>query len=310
MSRYARKLVTSAENAWDAKINDNFANIFDRPLPLYNEGDDLTALEASFPSGSNDEALAVVDYDGTPGNGKVFAFNDGTQWNHASNWQMLHRRVPVGKSDAHTALVTEDYFVLTGAGDYDFTLPAVAATNKGREILVKFNGTGVVTMTPTGGDTFDGAADLAVDGTATPNRAYSFISDGTSDWQVLPHTVPVPVAQIIPLIVAISDEITAITTGTAKVTFRVPAAFTVTGVRASLTTASTSGLVTVDINETGTTILSTKLTIDQDEKTSETAVAAPVVSDADLADDAEITIDIDTAGTGAAGLKVTILGTM
>ena len=111
------------------------------------------------------------------------------------------------------------------------------------------------------------------------------------------------------LIIAVGDETTAITTGTAKVTFRMPFAMTVTAVRSSLTTASSSGLPTVDINEGGTTILSTKLTIDANELTSTTAATAAVISDSALADDASITIDIDTAGTGAAGLKVYITGT-
>jgi hypothetical protein len=88
-----------------------------------------------------------------------------------------------------------------------------------------------------------------------------------------------------------------------------PWGMTVTAVRASLTTASTSGAVTVDINDGGTTIISTKLTIDQDEKTSTTAATPAVISDSALADDAEITIDIDGAGTGAKGLKVYLIGT-
>lgn len=112
------------------------------------------------------------------------------------------------------------------------------------------------------------------------------------------------------LIVAASDETTALTAGTGKVAFRMPFAFTLTGVRASLSTAQTSGsTLTVDVNEAGTTILSTKLTIDNTEKTSTTAAVQPVVSDVTLADDAEITIDIDTVGDGTAkGLKVTLLG--
>lgn len=109
--------------------------------------------------------------------------------------------------------------------------------------------------------------------------------------------------------IAVGDETTAITTGTAKVTFRMPYAMTLTAVRASLTTASSSGTPTIDINEGGTTILSTKLTIDANEKTSTTAATAAVISDASLADDAEMTIDIDVAGTGAAGLKVWLIGT-
>lgn len=111
------------------------------------------------------------------------------------------------------------------------------------------------------------------------------------------------------IMIAVSDETTAITTGNAKVTFRMPFALTLTAVRASLTTVSSSGIPTVDINEAGATILSTKLTIDASEKTSTTAATAAVISDTALADDAEITIDIDVAGTGAAGLKVYLIGT-
>lgn len=110
------------------------------------------------------------------------------------------------------------------------------------------------------------------------------------------------------LIIAIGDETTDITAGAAKVTFRMPYAFTLTGVRASLTTASSSGNPAVDINEGGVSILSTKITIDATEKTSTTAATPPVISDSALADDAEITIDIDTAGTGAKGLKVYLIG--
>jgi hypothetical protein len=116
------------------------------------------------------------------------------------------------------------------------------------------------------------------------------------------------------LVIACSDESTALTTGAAKVTFRMPYAFTLSAVRASVTTAPTDAALVVDINEnTGggaTTILSTKITIDATEKTSTTA-AAPVISDTALADDAEITIDIDQIGStiAGAGLKVYLIGT-
>lgn len=106
------------------------------------------------------------------------------------------------------------------------------------------------------------------------------------------------------LIVALGDETTAITTGTAKVTMRMPWAATLLAVRASLTTASSSGIPTFDINESGVSVLSTKLTIDQSERTSTTAAVPAVISDSALADDAEITFDVDAAGTGAAGAKI------
>jgi len=114
-------------------------------------------------------------------------------------------------------------------------------------------------------------------------------------------------------VVAISDETTALTAGTAKVTFRMPYAMTLTAVRLSLTTAQATsgagGILTVDVNESGSSILSTKLTVDNTEKTSSTAATAAVISDTALADDAEVTIDVDQIGDGTAkGGKVTFIG--
>ena len=109
--------------------------------------------------------------------------------------------------------------------------------------------------------------------------------------------------------IALSNESTTISTGTGIVTFRAPYAFTLTSVRLSVKTASSSGLVTVDVKEGGVSVFSTLPTIDANEKTSTTAATAPVISDASIADDAEITLDITTAGTDAAGLKLWLIGT-
>ena len=130
---------------------------------------------------------------------------------------------------------------------------------------------------------------------------------GTTNFLRADGTWAVPTESFI---VAIGDQTTALTTGTAKETLRMPYGFTLTAVRASLTTAQASGSIfTVDINENGSTILSTKLTIDNTEKTSTTAATAAVISDANLADDAEITIDIAQIGDGTAkALKVVLIG--
>ena len=112
--------------------------------------------------------------------------------------------------------------------------------------------------------------------------------------------------------VACSDETTDLTTGTAKVTFRMPYAMTLTEVRGSLTTVATGAtLLTVDINEAGTTVISTKLTFDASESTTTTAVTPAVISDASLADDAVMTVDIDAIGntTPGRGLKIWLIGT-
>lgn len=112
------------------------------------------------------------------------------------------------------------------------------------------------------------------------------------------------------IVVAVGDEYSNMTTGTNKAVFRMPFAMTVRSVRASVVTAPTGSVATWDINDGGTTILSTKLTIDASEKTSTTAAAAAVISDTALADDAEISIDRDGVGSTIAGAgdKITICG--
>lgn len=114
------------------------------------------------------------------------------------------------------------------------------------------------------------------------------------------------------IIIAVGDETTVHTTGTSKVKFRIPYAFTLTGIRASLNVAATGGTFTVDVNEGGNTLMSTdKLKFDSTETTTTTySGTAATLTDTSLADDAEITIDIDDIGTGgvAAGLKVALIG--
>ena len=101
-----------------------------------------------------------------------------------------------------------------------------------------------------------------------------------------------------------ADEAGTITTGTAKMTVRLPAC-TVLSVRASLVTASSSGNPTFDINDDLTSILgANKLSIDANEETSVTATTQTSIANPTVADDSELTIDIDTAGTGAKGWTV------
>lgn len=109
--------------------------------------------------------------------------------------------------------------------------------------------------------------------------------------------------------IACSDLTTALTTGTTKAYFDIPAGFTVTEVKASVLTAQSSGsILTIDINESGTSILSTKLTIDNSETNSATAATAYVLSDTSIANNARISVDIDQVGSTPVGLIVWIIG--
>ena len=183
----------------------------------------------------------------------------------------------------------------------------------GRLYVMDGNGTGIrqslynFNVTPTANE--DSTKGYAVGSIWTLDNGNTYectnASTGAAVWVLKTISIPIEIQS------AASDETTALTTGTAKVTFRVPSAFTLTGVRASLTTAQSSGSIfTVDINQNGTSVLSTKLTIDNTEKTSVTAATPPVISTSAITDDAEITIDIDQIGNGTAkGLKITLIGT-
>ena len=121
---------------------------------------------------------------------------------------------------------------------------------------------------------------------------------------------PSPYTRTTSFVIACGAEDEALTTGT-KVTFRLPFAFTVTEVRASLTVAGTgANLVTCDFEQNGTTILSTAITIDASELTSTTASTQPVVSTSALSNDASIDCDVDQVDSGGAskGLKMYLIG--
>lgn len=135
-----------------------------------------------------------------------------------------------------------------------------------------------------------------------PTVGQALIATGgtAATWQTLRESI----------IATIGDDSTPLTTGTAKFTFRMPYALVLTDLRGSLTGAQTAGSIfTVDVKESGVTVLSTLLTIDNNELTSVTAATPVVISDSTLASDAEMTIDITQIGNGTAtGLKVALIG--
>jgi hypothetical protein len=108
---------------------------------------------------------------------------------------------------------------------------------------------------------------------------------------------------------ACSDLTTVLTSGANRAYVRAPKDFTLNEVRASLLQASSSGPVRVDVSVNGVSILYPLITIDQGEKTSQTAATPPFIEDDEITDDDEITIDIVSEGTGAKGLVVTLKGT-
>lgn len=154
-------------------------------------------------------------------------------------------------------------------------------------------GTGVATLTgvPKG----NGTAAMTAIANASPN-AKQFLRDD--------YTFAAPLEAVV---VYITDEATTVTTGTGKRTLFMPYAFSLVSAFSAVTTQSSSGVVTVDVNLTGSTIFSTNPSVDANEDTSATGTAA-VLSTTSIPQYGKVTFDVDAAGTGAKGLHVVLVG--
>jgi hypothetical protein len=137
-------------------------------------------------------------------------------------------------------------------------------------------------------------------------------SNGTSYWATLANLAAyVATVNSTCLVIAAGDEETALTVAAGKVTFRMPYAYTLTDIRASVTTAPTGASVIADVAMNGTSIMTTnKLEIEASEKSTEAATTQPALTTTALTDDAEITIDVDQIGSAiaGAGLKIYLIG--
>lgn len=108
---------------------------------------------------------------------------------------------------------------------------------------------------------------------------------------------------------ALTDETTAITTGTVLIKARMPYEFVPTALRIYLNSGCTTGTFEVSLDVGGVAALSTNATIDATERTSKTAAVPPVVSATSIADDAELEFILENAGDETAyGLKAILYG--
>ena len=113
------------------------------------------------------------------------------------------------------------------------------------------------------------------------------------------------------IIIKVIDDVTALTTGDGKTHVTIPIemnGMNLISVGAHVYTVSSSGLPTVMIHNLTQAVdmLSTAITIDENEKDSKDAVAPAVIDTGndDVATGDEIRIDVDVAGTDILGLEI------
>lgn len=110
---------------------------------------------------------------------------------------------------------------------------------------------------------------------------------------------------------AVSDETTQITTGITKIIFDAPRKFRLFQVKATLRNFGDEATV-IDVNVSGSSILANKVTIDALSTKSISASVQPTFIDdatfVQINENNQITVDIDSAGTNATGLKIYLIG--
>lgn len=109
------------------------------------------------------------------------------------------------------------------------------------------------------------------------------------------------------VLLACSNETSNLQTKQSAVKFQMPYSGTLLAVRATVNTAPTGSALVADINKNGSSILSTKLTIDAGEITSTGSVSPAVISDDILPDGSEISVDIDQIGSTEAGTGLKVI---
>jgi len=219
------------------------------------------------------------------------------------------------------------YLCDTSSNNITVTLPAIGSDEGVKYAFQKTSASNSLIFARSGSDTLNGSASNIT--MTDVNAQIQFVSDDNSpdNWvgvnlsQITVGTGLTKTGSVVAIdqthlkqtiAIACGDEVTATAAATAVVTFHMPYAFTLTGIKAGVTTAPVGSVLTVDLNEAGSTCLTTKLTIDAGEKTSGTAATAAVIGGAGpaLADNALMTIDVDGVGssTAGAGLKVYLIG--
>lgn len=201
----------------------------------------------------------------------------------------------LGRSTAGTGAIEE---ISVGSG---LTLSGGTLTASGGSVTIGTSAADVLSI--------DGVGEITADDAAADKIVFWDDSAGKLTYLALGDGVAIDGTTIYAqdwFVIAVSDETTNLTTGTNKVYFRMPYAATLLAVKATVNTAPTGSTLICDINEDGTSVLGTKLSIDASEKTSDTAASTATITDSALANDAEITIDIDQVGSTVAGLGLKV----
>lgn len=189
-------------------------------------------------------------------------------------------------------------------GNVEITLPPGLSAGFSCNILNV--GTGLVTLAKGVGVTTNPDTLPDLDNTGDNELTVAWISHAGSD----DFDVAGPVAEPVTLGFSLSDETSNLEVATNVLRFRMPFGVELSGMRFTVNDAPTGAALQFDVNLNGTTILSTKATIDATETSTFTAATPLVISNSTLTNDGLIAFDIDQIGSTnpGAGAKVWLYG--
>lgn len=214
-------------------------------------------------------------------------------------------------TDSPATLTSASAIVLCNAasGTITVNLPAVATCSsttvaKRYRIIKIDSSTNAITITPDGSETIEGNATYTLE---NQWDGVTLLAKSGAQWYIEGKVEKAKST----VVVKVLDDDTPVTTGDGKAYFTVPAALNgmnMVDCDACVYTVSSSGTPTVQIHNLTDTqdMLSTRITIDENEYTSYTAAAAAAINASydDVATGDILRFDIDVAGTDAKGLEL------
>jgi hypothetical protein len=205
----------------------------------------------------------------------------------------INQQKTLAKATTYTVAVADQGKIIDLSGaSFTVTLPAAATAGDGFLIGFKHNGTDgqLYTIDGDGSETINGQTTKVL---SQAEQALILVSDG-SNWHIVGYSEGASY-----MIVQCVHNTTDLEVATDLALLTFPWKKTLVAVHAEVATAGTTGVTTIDIHKNGTTILSTKITIDSGETGSDTAATAAVISDSAVAENDVYTFDVDGISTTA-----------
>ena len=188
------------------------------------------------------------------------------------------------------------------------TITALGTIQAGARRIVVFDG--ILTLTHNGTSLI---LPTAANITTAAGDVATFVSEGAGNWKCVSYlrsngqALAGSGATANRFVNAqLSDMTTDLTTGTAVAVWFAPEDGDLVSVYIGLHDPSSSGAVTVDMNDSGGSVFTTAPSIDATEATSITGTAAVLDGTVSFLRGAKFTFDIDAAGTDAKGLQVCV----